>query len=151
MLTPLPLKVVSPELCIFNSPFEPLKKLLESPKKNVGTFTSKPEPLILPTVKRTSEPVICPLSFNFNISPTDTVPSEQLSIHLHYHLVKINQTNHTLVSTENSDDDINNSDLPAPLIKKLSDDKAPCPIENPPISPASAVIVSAIFTLPVSI
>ena len=34
MLTPLPLKVVSPELCIFNSPFEPLIKFVEFPMLN---------------------------------------------------------------------------------------------------------------------
>ena len=33
------------------------------------------KPPILPPVNNTCEPVIWPVSFNFNMSPTDTVPS----------------------------------------------------------------------------
>ena len=46
MFTPLPLNVVVPELCIFNSPLEPLTKFVLSPKKNVGVFTDTLLPVI---------------------------------------------------------------------------------------------------------
>ena len=41
MLTPLPLRVVSPELCIFNWPFDPLTKLVMSPKKKFEALIIK--------------------------------------------------------------------------------------------------------------
>ena len=94
-----------------------------------------------------------PLDFNFNISPTDIVPSltdnpatsppvndkaEALTI--------------PLASTEKPDDEINNSVLvAAPLMKKLSELKASVDIVNPPISPVVAVMLPATTTSPLEL
>ena len=212
MLTPLPLRVVTPELCILNCPLDPLIKFVEFPilKADELRFTFVPSNIIpsppvlptwnlgvpplncnwmpvapkvgvlienlllvasrfislpfelriepasilnpptLPPLNNTCEPVICPLSFSFNISPTDTVPSATFNPPT---LPPCNDRSDALTtpcaSTEKPDDEINNSvPLAAPLIKKFVDDKAPLPILNPPISPVSAVIWPCIITLP---
>ena len=63
MLTPLPLSVVSPELCIFILPVDPLIKLVSFPKKKVEELITKLEP---------SNEILCPSASPINTSP---VPS----------------------------------------------------------------------------
>ena len=138
------------ELLISILPFEPLTNCSSLPKKNLGTIISKAEPLIFPPVNKTCEPVICPLSFSFSISPTDTVPSATDKPPTS---PPCNDKSDALTtpwaSTEKPDDDINNSaPVAAPLMKKLSEDKALLVILNPPMVPAFAVIVPAIITFP---
>ncbi len=129
-------------------------RILPSVLFNIVLASSHPP--TLPPVNNTCEPVICPLSFNFNISPTEITPDSTFKPATSPPVNdKADAVTSPLAFTLKLEALINiyvGSSLPPavglPLIKKFVDDSASPVIVNPPIAPSLAVTLPDIITLP---